>query len=513
MPPNHDPLEPTPFDVAQPTPASTQDQSPATHRSGPPWVPVALVVLLLLAALVVFWLPNRLAPPDTAAPVVTPPTSSTQQSVTATPGNTRPAANTPESSPWSDAQQARLRKEAQDVLEELLEVQFALEERGVKQWAAARFDEAVAVAAAADELYRDRQFEEATAQYRVSLTAMQTLNDSVPQELERLLNEALQAIENLDPAAANRALDMAALIEPAHTEVDALRQRAQLLPLLLPLLEQAVQAEESDDLATAEQLLQQAVALDPLHQNTQDELQRVATAARNKEFNRKMSEGYAALDEGHFNNARKAFLAAQKIQPDSGEADSALQEVQSAQAAARLSGLRQQGRVNEQQEQWQKAVDTYRQAQKVDSSVLFAAQGLERSTPRAQLDKQLRTVIAEPERLSDARVAANTSVLLQQARGANPRGPVLEKQIDQLDTLLRLANTPVKVTLHSDMETEVVVYKVASLGKFQQRMLTLRPGTYTAVGRRMGYRDIRQTFSVSHERHPQPVTIVCREEI
>jgi hypothetical protein len=63
------------------------------------------------------------------------------------------------------------------------------------------------------------------------------------------------------------------------------------------------------------------------------------------------------------------------------------------------------------------------------------------------------------------------------------------------------------------MQTEVILYKVARLGRFRQQQLELRPGTYTAVGQRDGYRDVRREFTVSHGRDVDPVTISCTEPI
>jgi hypothetical protein len=102
---------------------------------------------------------------------------------------------------------------------------------------------------------------------------------------------------------------------------------------------------------------------------------------------------------------------------------------------------------------------------------------------------------------------------LRQARNLTPKGPVLSRQLDQLDTLLKLANTPIDVTLRSDLETEVIVYKVARLGRFEQHQLQLRPGKYTAVGTRTGYRDVRRNFEISHQNPIGPVTIICTEKI
>lgn len=467
----------------------------------------------MLAVLVIFWLPKSLEsvkspPQQTAAQVAD--SAAAGQSDTAV---EQPSPAGTDVSPWSDAQLARLRKEAQEVLAQLLELQDTLQQHGVEQWAPEAFADVTSFAVDGDALYKTRQYEDATKSYQQGLTALQALQTAMPQELNRLLDAAQQALEKGDATSALADLAIAALIAPDNEDIAVLQRRAEVLPKILPLLEQAQAAEAAGDLSQAQQLLKQATALDPLHQRAKSELQRITAKARSQGFNEAMSEGYAALDDGRFDSARKAFRAAAKLQEGSKEAASALQEVAAAETAQRLGTLNRQGQANEQQEQWQKAVDVYEQAQKLDRSVLFASEGLSRSRARAQLDQQFRKVIEEPQRLSDATVAAAAEKLSQQAKQITPRGPVLTEQINRLDTLLRQANTTVTLTLRSDKETDVVVYKVARLGRFAQHELTLRPGTYTAAGTRNGYRDVRQTFTITHDSTPAPVTIICTDPI
>jgi hypothetical protein len=510
---HNDPLQPTPFDVAKPAPEEPAAQSSAAARGTPAWVLPALGGLLLMALAVIFWLPERVGTPAVDPPPVVPETAEDTASAPPTAAPPRPVPATEDASPWSEAQLAKLRKEAQDVLQELLDIQFALEERGVQTWAPEPFAAAGEMAAAGDELYKTREYEAAKARYQDALAALQAIEASIPALVDAELQAALEAIEAGDIAAADDALARAALIEPEHPELETLGQRAALLPRLVPLMEQAAAAEAAGDLAQAETLLDEAVALDPAHQRVAAERERVAAAHLQQRFNDAMSDGYAALDDNRFNAARESFRAAAKLQPGAGEAASALAEVTAAETAFRLSSLKQQGAKLEQQEQWQKAVETYSKAREIDASVLFASEGLARSRPRARLDKQFRTAIAQPERLSDVAVAEATEKLLQQAKRITPAGPVLESQIRQLQVLLQQANTPVRVVLRSDMETDVVVYKVARLGRFQERELTLRPGTYTAVGTRNGYRDVRQQIVVVHDAVPAPITIACVEPI
>jgi hypothetical protein len=92
-------------------------------------------------------------------------------------------------------------------------------------------------------------------------------------------------------------------------------------------------------------------------------------------------------------------------------------------------------------------------------------------------------------------------------------GPRLADQRDELSRLLKRAATPLTVRLVSDSVTDVSIYKVGKLGSFDTHDLSLRPGTYVAVGVRPGYRDVRLEFRVAPEIDMQPIVVRCEEKI
>lgn len=505
-------VQPARFDLAPPPePQAATGENAGTRDTAPSWVVPALLGLLVVGVAVIFWLPGKVSSPSATAP------TSGEQTVTESTAPPKTASKaepkTEEASPWSDAQLAKLRKDAQDVLGELLDVQFRLEERSVSTWAADAFATATAAAELGDSQYKERQFVEAKASYEDALTQLLALEAGIPEAFEAQLELARLAIEDRDPATAAAALDMASLIEPTEPRLAPMQSRLAALPELIDLLEVAADQEATGDLSAARQELERATGLDAAHQYAAAELERVSTALTAQQFNDAMSDGYTALDEARFDSARAAFRRADKLQPGSSEAASAMAEVAAAETAARLGTLQRKGTNYETNEQWQEAAEAYQAALAIDGNILFAREGLARAEPRARLHKQFQTAIDEPTRLSDVAVAEATGKLLQQARSLSPRGPVLSRQLEQLDTLLKLANTPIEVTLRSDLETEVIVYKVARLGRFDQRQMQLRPGSYTAVGTRLGYRDVRRTFEISHQNPIGPVTIACTEKI
>lgn len=507
----NEPVTPTPFTPAQPQAAAAAAAAavPATQQR---WIVPALLILLALALAVIFWLPGRLqapAPAEDAAPAA----ANNDGGVIAANQAAREPPAEAAASPWSDAQQARLRKDAQDVLAQLLPLQFELEERGAASWAPEALASAMAAAGRGDGHYQAREFVPAKEQYEASLNELQALQAAIPAILEAALQQAAESLENGNREALDEALAQVALLAPGSPELATLAARAASMDALQALLDLAAAAETAGDLAAAEQQLQEAAALDPDSQSAQEQLARVGAAHNEQRFHRAMSAGYEALDQGSFAEARSAFQRAGKLQANSAEVSTALAELKSAETAARLAGLQRQGRSLEDSEAWEDAVGRYQEALQLDATLVFAQEGLARAEPRARLDRQLKEALEAPERLADPAVAASLEKVLQQARTLSPQGKVLAAQLAELEQTLAQATTPLPVTLRSDQQTEVLVQRVARLGQFSERQLELRPGTYTAVGSRDGYRDVRQTFTVRPGEDPPPVFIACTEPI
>ncbi|MFQ5634018.1 MAG: hypothetical protein ACE5G3_01625, partial [Gammaproteobacteria bacterium] len=126
---------------------------------------------------------------------------------------------------------------------------------------------------------------------------------------------------------------------------------------------------------------------------------------------------------------------------------------------------------------------------------------------------RLDEAIAHSDQFNDDRVAREAHRLLEQARSVTAPGPALRGQMSRLTESLRIAAIPVPVEFRSDNLTEVVIYKVGSLGAFQSRTVDLKPGRYVAVGSRDGYRDVRRSFNVSPDGTGSPISLSCEDPI
>jgi hypothetical protein len=152
-------------------------------------------------------------------------------------------------------------------------------------------------------------------------------------------------------------------------------------------------------------------------------------------------------------------------------------------------------------------------ALKIDPAVVFARAGRDRAGPRAALATQFDALVKQPDRLLSAKVRDQVRSLLAQARQIQPQGPVLSRQIESVSASLASFEAPVRIALESDNQTQVVIHRVGELGLFDHREIDLAPGTYTVMGTRVGYRDVRREITVLPGKALSPVVVRCEDRI
>ncbi|MCP3959315.1 MAG: protein kinase [bacterium] len=231
------------------------------------------------------------------------------------------------------------------------------------------------------------------------------------------------------------------------------------------------------------------------------------------DFERAMSEGLAALDRGDYATAREAFSRAGALRPGAPQSADGLARAETGLRVATIARLREQARAFEAQEDWPQAVARYEEVLGLDPTVEFALAGHDRGHDRADLSTSLDFHLANPARLSSEEVLRAASASLAEASAIEPAGPLLQRQIGELTPLVDAYSKTVTATFESDNLTEVVIYRVGRLGTFDRRALDLRPGTYTVVGSRHGYRDVRRQLVIQPGVEPEPLTVRCQESI
>jgi tetratricopeptide (TPR) repeat protein len=232
-----------------------------------------------------------------------------------------------------------------------------------------------------------------------------------------------------------------------------------------------------------------------------------------REYVEAMSIGLAALENRQWQVAQDAFARASRLRPDAPEVADGLARARAGRRRESVADSLRRAREFERNEAWRDAEKMYSSVLAIDPESAPALDGRTRTETRANLDEKLEFHLANPGRLSTAPVFDGATSCLEEALETVPSGPRLEGQIARLETLLKVASTPVAVVLESDASTEVLVYRVGRLGTFTRRELSLKPGTYTVVGSRSGYRDVRLQLVVVPGSRPETFVVRCTESL
>ena len=484
MPSGEQPLRP-PGSVLQPS-----AQAVPSRR----WIIwTALVAALLLSLLVVLVLPR----------FVSGPTGGVQEPATA------PVAQ----APAADQSRAGERTVAERTLQQLLQLQARLELGNAAVWGAPVWSEVADLVVSGDRKFGERRFADAAATYADALRRLQQLDS----RQETIFSEALQAgqsaLEDNDADTARAQLELALTVKPGHELATRSLARALARNGVLQRMAAGEAAESTGDLDAAAAEYAEALQRDSDYQPARESLERVSAQRTDASFRTAMSRVLTAMDRGQLNEAGVALEDAARLKPDDAVVRDARQRLTLARQQSKLSRLRRNAAAKVGQEDWQGAAALYKKALQTDADAGFARSGLVQAEARMQLHQQLDHYLDNPQRLYSAEPQENARLLLS-AVGQVPVGePRLAKKITKLEQQLAAARIPVQVQLRSDGKTEVVIYRVARLGRFTEHQLELRPGTYTAVGSCQGYRDVRKVFSVLPGKVPPPVDIRCEEPI
>lgn len=468
------------------------------------WLMMGVLVLLALA--VIFVLPGIVQEYELP---FTPRASVTEPAIPATGNN----ATLNPISPFEEAQKARQRAEAQEVLASLLARQSELRALNVTQWAPEDYQVAVDSAQLGDEAYRSQQFGDATVFYQTTDAAMQALQERAPEVFANAMAAGNTALAAGNSALADEKFTLALVLRPDSGEAQSGLERAQTLDEVLGLMQQAADARREGDLEQAQTDLQQAVTLDPAHVAATEQLAQLRAQISDNAFTSVMSKGFASLQTGDSEAAIAAFERALAMRPGSQQALEAITQTQDQLAVSQITRERNSAIEFAAAEQWEAAVNAYDSALAVDPNLVFAVDGKDYAQKRLQLDRLLGNAIEQPERLADKAVHDQAVQVYYTGRQLENPGPRLINQLDQLEKLLQTAQIPVDVQIISDNMTEVTLYQVGVLGKFERQTLSLKPGQYVAVGTRSGYRDVRAEFAVGFDNRSAPVTIACTEEV
>ena len=461
---------------------------------------VGSLALLAVAAVAFVWLPRHLADAKAA-----------REHAGATP--VVAAAVVAPVERLSPEETERLRAQAESLLAGLLTQQKRLNAQNVESWGGDSWHHYDALQGSGEDAFLAKNFRAAVDNYTAANALGEELLARAVQTVDGALAAAAAAFAAGNVELALRQYDIVLVIDPEHAAARAGRARAERLPEVLALVRRADDERAHGESKQAITSYRDALAIDSGWEPARTAIAEITKNIKDNEFEQHMSAGAGALAGEKFADAEQQFGAALAVRPGAREAEEGLTQAQEGAKLGKIALSEARAAAFEKRELWDQAVALYRQVLATDATLLFAQTGLDRATGRAGLDAKLANLIQNPTLLFGDQTLAAARELLGVAGEIEDRGPRIKGQIKDLNALVALATKPIRIRLESDLLTDVTLYRVGALGAFASKEVELRPGTYTAIGSRDGFRDVRRTFTIVPGREPASVSVVCKEPI
>ncbi len=389
----------------------------------------------------------------------------------------------------------------------------SLDKRGAGIWGGREFADARMLSAEAVGARDAGDLSLAQARLTAASQLLDKVERHIPQALAAQLEAGQKALAAGQSDLATQAFDLARRIDPTNSKVAGGMRRVRSLSGVLPLLADGENAERARNFARAVQDYSQALSLDPADDRAKQGLARANAAFGDDNYAKAVGAGFAALGAGRLTEAHDSFEKARSYKPGGAEAAEGLKRVAAVLTARGFAELRQRAAGLEAQERWGEAMQEYDKALQQDPTLQFALQGKARTAARADLSNRLQALIDRPERLGSPTAREEARELLQTAQSQMSSGPVLRSQIARLEILLPDFDKPVRLSLVSDNATEIAIPSIGQFGTFAHRDIDLKPGKYTLIGTRSGYRDVRRDITVAPGQTMQTISISCSEPI
>ena len=421
------------------------------------------------------------------------------------------ADNSSEISQSRIAEKTKYRKDAQLVLEKIVDIRDLLKSKSIEKWNAEKFNIALENISIGDDLYREGEYLRSIKQYREALDQLNNLKEDAAKIIESTIISANNNIEKLDSELTVEQTIFA--IDKNNESIKLLKERSLKLSDLFNKVMQSDQFISEQKYEEAFSVLSEAIMLDPYRKKTKTSMENLNKQIKEKTFIEFMSEGFEAMDQNNFSSARKVFNEALKTYPERPDLYDALNQLESRESSFQIKERIKNAEANENLENWSEAKKEYEALLESDNSLVSLKARLINVRIRAELDEQLENLINNPLTLRSDELHQKAKKLLKTAQGINQRGAKLEKQIESVSKIIVQARNPIPVNFFSDNKTKVTIFKVGSLGLFQKRTIELVPGKYVALGQRIGFRDVRLDFTIEPNKVDKNISIMCVESI
>lgn len=383
----------------------------------------------------------------------------------------------------------------------------------LKALAPQTYDNALTAAGAARTFLDEGNFSLARQKIDEATVTLQSIEQSISNQLEESLAAGRAALSQGDGDAATAAFTKALELQPGNDFAVKSLERAKTIGRVFALIGEAGTLEAGKDFEKAQASFEQAFKIDAQSATAQAGVARMKAAIRERDFNAALDLARTASDEGRWNDAITAYETALKLFPDDTNVKELLAKGRVLQREAFIQDSLATAYDREREYDWNGARRVYLDLLKFEPQQVDAEEGLLRT------GKVLRALLKFERLMDDSRSQAQQAnfqpaiAAFNEALANKPEYLSLTPAQEELRLLLERQSRPVEITLVSDNRTYVTIQGVRLLGKFERTSLPILPGNYEIIGRRRGYADVREVIRVRGEEPIPPITVVANSRM
>lgn len=365
----------------------------------------------------------------------------------------------------------------------------------------------------AKEAYEDGDFNEAKRLIGLALVDAQTANAQENSHYQLNLGIAKDAYSKQITATAAEAIERAAALRPNSNEVLYWRERIEILPKLLQARQDAETARTMGRYQAEIDALERVVRYSS--DGSEMAAQRIAELkkmVRDRNFTDTINRGMNALLDGNLEQARRELAQARRQRPASPQATKLQKGIDDAERGQEIARHLAAGLKAWKNDDWNNTLIHYQRVLAIDPTFDEAVQGHEFATTIIGLQRKIDGFLAKPHRLSSAKIAAAANSVIGNASTYGAFSPKLKSSANSLALAIDEWRTPVAVRVMSDGKTNIGIRGVGKIGKIEERLVELLPGTYMFEGNREGYRSkLIELVVRNNSEDSMEITVICHE--
>ncbi len=331
--------------------------------------------------------------------------------------------------------------------------------------------------------------------YATARSQLQTVLEMANAEVTAMdlaYRHALSAAEKAklagDYDAAMTSIDQALALFPDATEAQKLKPLIEVMPAVQKLLKSADRARTENNLSEEYEFLRKARTLDPSLSGIKEREAELAIAIKEQKYFGHIKAGLSHVEERKLEKAQVQYESARKIDAKREETTLLGEKITRLKRALDTEHFMAEAKIAANADDWQKSFEFYSNALKIQPNNQSAGNGVTLAQSLIGLNKQISSHLRNPHRLASSNVAEDAHRVIADAKEYRGKSPSLDLDVETLSQTLRDYNVDVAVVVSSDEQTKVSVRGVGQVGVIREKVIKLKPGTYTFEGKRSGFK-------------------------